>query len=351
MKHIGTLDGFRAVAVLIVMLSHAGLGSIIPGGFGVTIFFFLSGYLITTLLVIEWRSVGSVNLSAFYLRRTIRIIPPMFICIAFTILLSNLGLVEKINIDGIAWDLLFLSNYAKQLGVTSNIPIPLWSLNVEEHFYLVFPLIFFLTFRHSRNLTISVIVIALLVVIWIRMEIFPTSNNYHIYYWTHTRIDSILYGCLLAVYNNPALDEDSLINGDFRFLTLGGLLILISFFYRDEVFREVWRYSIQGVGLFLIFNYTLRTHNFINRALSVRPLKTIADYSYVLYLIHYPMLQASDTLLSSYPTVLRYGIAFFLSFIFAAAMHRLVEQPLLHLRKRYQSRFEAPKLHKPNGLE
>jgi hypothetical protein len=69
MRHTPQLDGLRAIAILIVMVSHSGLGSIVPGGFGVTIFFFLSGYLITSLLRLENDSTGGVDIRAFYLRR------------------------------------------------------------------------------------------------------------------------------------------------------------------------------------------------------------------------------------------------------------------------------------------
>src|ERR1700744_3779762 len=76
---IPSLDGIRAVSVLIVVLSHAGLGQVIPGGFGVTIFFFLSGFLITTLLLAEYEETGRIDIPKFYLRRVFRLMPPLII--------------------------------------------------------------------------------------------------------------------------------------------------------------------------------------------------------------------------------------------------------------------------------
>src|ERR1700733_3228445 len=83
--HIPSLDGIRAASFLIVFAAHAGLADLVPGGFGVTVFFFLSGYLITTLLRMEWQQSGTVSLKQFSLRRVLRILPPFY----FTLLLAT----------------------------------------------------------------------------------------------------------------------------------------------------------------------------------------------------------------------------------------------------------------------
>src|SRR6187431_2198154 len=94
--YIPSLDGLRALSILIVFLSHAGLSHVIPGPFGVAIFFFLSGYLITTLMRQERERTGSVNLWHFYLRRTLRIFPPLYLILAFTWLLVATGLLRGV---------------------------------------------------------------------------------------------------------------------------------------------------------------------------------------------------------------------------------------------------------------
>lgn len=91
--YIPSLDGIRALAVTTVFVSHAGLSHIIPGGFGVTVFFFLSGYLITTLLRREHEKTGQISLKHFYLRRVYRIFPPMYLVMLLAIMLSVFGLV------------------------------------------------------------------------------------------------------------------------------------------------------------------------------------------------------------------------------------------------------------------
>ena len=97
---IPALDGFRALAIAIVLTSHIGLERIVPGKFGVTLFFFLSGYLITTLLRREVARTGRIDFRAFYRRRAVRILPPLYITFAFFLLLSGVGLIGPIALPG-----------------------------------------------------------------------------------------------------------------------------------------------------------------------------------------------------------------------------------------------------------
>ena len=91
--HIPSLDGIRALSILIVFLSHAGLSHIVPGTFGVTVFFFLSGYLITTLLRREYEKHGRICFGFFYMRRAFRILPPLYLILATTVLLAVVGVL------------------------------------------------------------------------------------------------------------------------------------------------------------------------------------------------------------------------------------------------------------------
>src|SRR5277367_1367766 len=89
------LDGIRAVAFGLVFVAHVGFDRIVPGGFGVTVFFFLSGYLITTLLRLEAERTGTVSLRGFYIRRAFRILPPLYITIAFTLFLGAVHFLDS----------------------------------------------------------------------------------------------------------------------------------------------------------------------------------------------------------------------------------------------------------------
>ena len=144
---IPSLDGLRAISILIVFMAHARLSPYLPGGFGVTIFFFLSGFLITTLFYREAERYGQIDLKAFYLRRALRLSPPLLVTLAITYTLVSLGLfLGKIDPLAIASQVFYFYNYysvfvpdstegARGLNV-------LWSLAVEEHFYLIFPWLF-----------------------------------------------------------------------------------------------------------------------------------------------------------------------------------------------------------------
>jgi peptidoglycan/LPS O-acetylase OafA/YrhL len=345
------LDGLRAVAVLIVMVSHAGLGHIVPGGFGVTIFFFLSGYLITTLMVAEWDKGGRIDLGAFYLRRSVRILPPMWIAIIVAMLLSGIGLGRPLHAPGLVWDILFLSNYAVSLGGSSGIAIPLWSLAIEEHFYLLFPVLFIAIRRLGGTVMVAkVCVLLCIVVLLVRFaQLAYGTPLEQIYYWSHTRVDSILFGCILATWNNPAREGPVHIGPGMGWALAGGAMILFTFVLRDPIFRETWRYSIQGIGLLLIFNYTLRTTGLAARLLTGKYLRFVADHSYFLYLIHLPLLKAATYL--PLPGIARTIAAFALSFLLAVLVRQWVEQPLLRWRKAYHARLNVPLAARPKGLE
>ncbi len=330
-----TLDGLRAVAILIVIVSHAGLGHIIPGNLGVTIFFFLSGYLITTLMVVEWDRTGQLNFGSFYLRRAVRIIPPMLIAIAITVALALAGLLRQLDYPALAWDFLFLTNYT---GEASNIPIPLWSLDVEEHFYLLFPLLFFFVRGRGQVSAVALACVLLCVVVLAGRiaTVLALGPAEPVYYWSHTRIDSIIFGCVLACWNNPATDGRTYIGGQVGFAIFGAAMIVGTLVIRDPVFRETLRYSVQGVGLLLIFNYALRNTGRLAQLLGSPPLRIVADLSYFLYLIHLPMLIFMSHFARSASSL--FIAAMVLSFLLAVLVRHYVEMPLLRWRKRVEAK-------------
>ncbi|QDU24150.1 acyltransferase family protein [Urbifossiella limnaea] len=202
---IPALDGLRAVAVLLVCLAHAHrttdfpslgplhrLGSI--GSVGVDIFFVLSGFLITTLLLREHEQTGRTSLGGFYLRRSFRILPAYVCFMAFVAALSWYGFAKPS-----AWD------WAAAVTYTMNfVPRPawelghLWSLSVEEHFYLIWPVTFLVVPRRALpgvlagTLALGPLA-RLAVLIWWPAEARMTDL------WTFTRLDSIAAGCLVAV--------------------------------------------------------------------------------------------------------------------------------------------------------
>lgn len=336
LHRVPQLDGLRAVAVLLVIASHAGLGRIVPGGFGVTIFFFLSGYLITTLLRVEFAATGRIDLRAFYLRRFLRIAPPLYI----TLLIVNVAQLQGwlgagSNPQTFVWDYLFLSNYAHLWGQEGGLPIPLWSLAVEEHFYLLFPIFFaVLAKRHSATGVAKICL--LLCLISLGFRIIPWELGHDLtrnYYWSHTRMDSILFGSILAMWQNPLVDDEFWRPSKAAFLC-STIILLATFAIRNEAFRQTIRYSLQGISLFVIFGYVLGSKAaIISRILSLSVLAWVGSVSYTLYLCHVAIFAVlRNSFGDSWHS---YILGVIGAFVFAQAMRFLVEKPIIAWRRRH----------------
>jgi peptidoglycan/LPS O-acetylase OafA/YrhL len=337
--HVPELDGIRAVAVFLVMASHAGLSGKVPGGFGVTMFFFLSGYLITSLMRVEYMKTGIVDFRAFYLRRVLRIMPPLYITLVILTIFYPLGIFPgEVNWPAVPWDYLFLSNYSPLWGQTGGLPSPLWSLAIEEHFYLLFPAVFVLLIhRLSARQMAAVfaggcvfILLLRFVTVWLFPALVPEN-----YIWTHTRLDSILFGCILAMYQNPLIDEDSWRPRRWH-AAIATLLILSTFAIRGDIFRQTVRYSIQGVGLFVLFSFVLSKGSLsLNRVLGSRPFVWIGLLSYTLYLCHMALFEAVGKAFHLGPMAAAIaGLP--LALLFAQLMRNWVEVPILGWRRKHR---------------
>ena len=342
LHHVPQLDGIRAIAVLLVMLSHSGLDNI-PGGFGVTIFFFLSGYLITTLLRVEWVKSDTIDLRAFYLRRVLRIMPPLYVTLIILTVLYPFGVFGRVpNWPAVTWDYLFLSNYSHVWGQEGGLPVPLWSLAIEEHFYLLFPFCFIaLAQRYSMRRIAQILGIACVVILGLRFAtLIFTDDLSRNYYWSHTRLDSLLFGCCLALWQNPMLDPDAWKPKNSH-VAAAVLAVLATFLIRDPLFRETIRYSIQGIALFVLFSFVLEGRSaLVTKLLSWKPVAWIGLVSYTLYLCHTAIFAAVHTVLgvSELEAAL---IGTPLAFLFAHAMRVAVELPVLRWRKAHQAKVKS----------
>jgi peptidoglycan/LPS O-acetylase OafA/YrhL len=343
--HLPSLDGIRAVAFLIVFLAHAGLEGAVPGGFGVTIFFFLSGYLITTLLRKEFEATGSISLRQFYLRRALRILPPFYLVLAFAILAARSGLIPGgFRGDAVLAQALQLANYRIASNGYGGLPAGTgvyWSLAVEEHFYLVFP-VFYLALRRrglsARAQAMTLWVLCALTLAWRCVLVWTLhASAERTFVATDTRVDSILFGCALAVYGNPALDGAGHLSERLTKRTLlpaSLVLLCFTFLYRDSVFRETFRYTLQGVALYIPMVVALRFPTWAPvRWLNSPPVAFAGVLSYSLYLVHHVLLNVVGSHLGG-SSLLRGCVGLGASALFAWAVYRLVERPCALLRKR-----------------
>ncbi len=346
---IPNLDGIRALAVLVVVVSHFGLERFVPGGFGVTVFFFLSGYLITTLLVREADATGTVSLRAFYLRRVLRIFPPMYLTYGLATLLVVIGLnPTTLDATAVLMQLTHLTNYIELWAPEHwNHVVPfttvLWSLAVEEHFYLVYPALVLplLAARAWRPLLLMLVILCLLELGWREwLVVAAGAPSDRVYSRTDTRLDSILYGCVLAVIHRvtDANAPGSRLRGrlelaDYLILGVAAIGLVVAFLVRDPAFRDTARYSLQGLALMSVFHYAVRAPRWPGFALlESQPLRWLGVRSYTVYLVSELAPGTLEHAVPRLPVALRDALAVALMLAYAAAMYRLVERPLARIR-------------------
>jgi peptidoglycan/LPS O-acetylase OafA/YrhL len=340
-NRIPSLDGVRAIAFGLVFVSHAGLSHAIPGGFGVMVFFVLSGFLITTLLRLEYKRNGDLSFKGFYLRRALRILPPLFVTLIFlTILHLVMGYAAPITLPGLLYPSLFLGNYFlhfdNPVGTPDGFGV-VWSLAIEEHYYLLFPpLALWLFHGRSRTRAIYTLTGIIVAVLLLRLTLyfgFGVSEEY-LYHATESRCDGLLMGSLLALAWNPWLDPPARQNrGLDRALLLGSLaLLLLTFVVREPWFRATVRYSLQGIGLLpLLWLAVARWEWWPLRWLNMSLLGQIGDLSYTLYLVHFGMIDCVLKLWPGVPIPVLQLTALGLSIVYALLMRKYVERPMRRL--------------------
>jgi peptidoglycan/LPS O-acetylase OafA/YrhL len=344
-EHIRSIDGLRAAAILLVFVSHYGARRFIPGGFGVTLFFFISGFLITQLMIAENQRNSQVAIGAFYARRFLRLAPGLFFMIMIVSVFFFV-LNREVNTAQILAAIFYMMNYFEIFGGHLTMPMgPLWSLAVEEHYYLIYPFMFILGWKYRNKFIITLLILCLLVLLWrFALVVEFHAPQVRTYYATDTRIDSILYGALLAALMSqckPELIDCWLDNIGVLFIATAGLLA--TFLYRDSVFRETLRYSVQGITLIpLFYAVVFSTRLSVLRKLFELPLLVwIGRLSYSLYLWHIATLYFTIKLLPHFSAIQQYVLAATLAFAMAAFSFYRIEKPFQRLRSRLRKLPEA----------
>ena len=353
--HIPGLDGLRALSVLIVIAAHMGFEHLIPGGFGVTVFFFISGFLITRLLLAEALKKGGIKLGKFYMRRAIRLYPALLFMVYISACLYMIMGYGRPALMEVAAAVGYFTNfYQVSERVAGTLPFMpwthLWSLAVEEHFYLGFPLLVIFFRNNFRHLALALVGIIGAAALW-RMHIAFNTNlpaaDYN-YMMTDARIDSLAWGCLLSVIlhiKGTAKSMKHMIG--FIPTVLGFAGLAASFLIRDESFRYTLRFTVQGLSIFvLILNlYYWRMLDFAFSILDWKPLAWIGSVSYALYLWHVPLL---DLFVRGFGDSFSVRIAAVaLSFAVAAFSYHWVEKPFIMLRRKFGSHVGGPQPSEP----
>ena len=292
---IPSLNGIRALAVSLVVLSHYGLGGLVPGGLGVTVFFVLSGFLITTLMRIEYERTGRLSYGNFYLRRALRLLPPLFIVATVASALAAFGVIDgATTVAGLCSTLFYFGNYYVIANDFHGIPAGLgvtWSLAIEEHYYLLFPPIaaLLLPARRTRLCAVVLAMLCLIVYAWRCWLVAHGASVAYLTMATDTRVDAIFVGCALALLWNPWLDP---VAPSHRVRDAGVAMtclaiLAVTLLYRDETFRLTARYTVQSLAIApLLYLAVARAGQAPFRWLNSAPLVYIGTVSYTIYLGH-----------------------------------------------------------------
>jgi len=334
------IDGLRAVAVLSVLVHHA-FPELLPGGFvGVDVFFVISGYLISSI-ILRGLALGNFSFAEFYARRIRRIFPALFLVLTCTAIMGwyrltpdDYALLGKHLLAGAV----FVSNFVlwQEAGYfdpesTGKPLLHLWSLAIEEQFYLVWPLLLLLTYRWRQAAVTGVITLLLMASLALNLAM-VTEHPTATFFNTATRMWELLLGALLAAWLQGKASHDgrsSLTGGTpVAMATLGLLLLVIALtlLNPERRFPGAWA-LLPTVGAALLI--AAGPHNGISRLfLGSRPMVWIGLISYPLYLWHWPLLSYAHLWAAGEPSwALRLALAV-LSVVLAALTYVLLERPL-----------------------
>lgn len=347
--YMGALDGLRALAVLAVLLYHADV-LWLPGGYlGVEIFFVVSGYLITSLLLTEQRSHNKINFKQFWVRRARRLLPALFALLIAVMTYAVFFLPEEVASlrgDVLAaftyvtnWYLIAAQSSYFEVAGRPSLLRHLWSLAVEEQFYLAWPLVFalVLTRIRTRGAMLLLMLGATASALWMGFQYQPDSDPSRIYYGTDTRAAGLLIGAALAFVWMPKAGENKSRVGRWL-LEIVGVAAFAGLVYVGLTMSEFDPFLYQGgmllVGAataFIIAAVVSPASPLFGPVLSFGVLRWIGLRSYSLYLWHWPVFMVTrpqlDTTLEGTPLLF---VRFAITFALAEISYRIIETPIRH---------------------
>lgn len=364
----GPLDGLRAIAVLMVLFTHAAYSSFASFAGSVDVFFVVSGFLITTLILEEDRARGHVDVKTFYLRRVLRLFPVLYAVLGATLVaglfIGNNEFRDR-TINDVLSAGLYVYHVIHPVGIeigAKHLPevrplIHLWSLSVEEHFYLV-ALILMMTvvrFRLARQL------IVVFSALWLAIGIARLTGHVGWKYMWYQRPDALMIGVVAAAANSliPTISESTqrllrriatvALAGAVVVLLLGTKLVPSGWFIpfaperstdpnlADKMWWARFGFSVtSGVTAFLVFTLVRSGNWWLSRLFSNKVLCAIGRRSYCIYLVHVPlavmMVEAAKGHITEEHVLLAY---LFVLPVVSELVFRFVEKPGLRLKRKF----------------
>lgn len=339
------IQGLRAISVLVVFLFHAGISGFSGGFVGVDVFFVISGYVITGLLLNQYaKGNNKIDLLRFYSKRIMRLMPALFFLIAVGLLLSTLILTPTEQLgqyDAARFTLISLSNiYFLTFNldyfspaIHENLFLHTWSLGVEEQFYLIWPLVL-LWLLKTKGSKSNFIYKAGIVVFCSAVLQFYVEKSSHTtaFYLMPSRAWQFTIGSIIAyIHSNP--HANSRIRDNDNEVQIGSVIGFLLIIYSVLVFNEgmpypSWRAILPTLGTGLIlFYFNPLNSTILSRLLSIKPLVWLGNISYSFYLWHWVVLLLFKKLIPFFPQ-LNTLIAFLVIVILSAFSYYLIENPL-----------------------
>lgn len=347
-RYISGLDGLRAVSVIAVILYHLHVSGMVGGYLGVTVFFVLSGYLITDLLINEYEKYGTIDLKNFWIRRFRRLIPALFIML---ILIGFwITLFQRSFLTGLRSEILaaacYVSNWFYVVQDHSYFtkfspPSPLqhlWSLAVEEQFYIIWPLILIISFyfvRQKGKFALWILGGAFLSAIVMAILFTPNEDPSRVYYGTDTRVFSLLIGAALAlVWSSKKLkanvtdEAKQLLNG-VGAVSFFLLLLMFVFMHEEGPFLYYGGMFLASIVSAILIATIVHPASRIGDVLSFKPLLWIGVRSYGIYIWHFPIVVLLGAGIDGVDVPLwKSFLIIALTFLLAELSWRFVEDPV-----------------------
>jgi peptidoglycan/LPS O-acetylase OafA/YrhL len=277
MRYVPALDGVRAIAVLLVLAFHARVPGFTGGYLGVDLFFVLSGYLITRLLTEEHLQTGSIAVGSFYLRRLRRLYPALLLFVGTYLLLAEPVFGKRFNhVRDAVISSLYLADYGRAFWKIPVILQHTWSLSVEEHFYLVWPLLLIAILKLApRHQIASLTLLFLIATAW-RWNTLSHGDWLQTYYRFDTRLSGLTLGAVFAIWR-PKISGAQAIAG----WSLFAYCVYAAYWKQIAGLREITLAAELSAALIILGSERLKY-------LGSKPLAWLGRMSYGIYLWHYP---------------------------------------------------------------
>ncbi|MDE4541180.1 acyltransferase family protein [Thermoanaerobacterium sp. R66] len=349
-RYMAGLDGLRALAVLAVIGYHLNLTFLQGGFFGVSIFFVLSGYLITNIIASEWEKNNKVDLKNFWKRRMLRLFPALFIMVI--VVVSYVTLFDASRLSSIKGDaitsLLYVNNwwlifhkvsYFAKFGPQSTFG-NLWSLAVEGQFYLIWPLALIAAFKYIKKkkyIFVITLLLSALSALAMGMMYIPGMDPSRVYYGTDTRAFGLLLGSALALilpsnkFSSNEAKRKVLIYDMIGFLAIVSIFAMLMYVNQYDPFVYRGGMYLLSVITAVVVAVSAHPKSLLGKILGCAPLRWLGARSYGVYLWYFPVLILTT------PTVdtkgfdpIRALLQVFMIIVISAFSWKYVEDPIRH---------------------